>query len=197
MGEAEDLSEKGPEELKKDIEKTRASLSEKLDSLGTEVSETVKEATNSAEKMVSNVKASFSLRHQVQVHPWPLFFTSVVVGFGTGVYLGRSQLKSPKSGEPRAQTPLYTSRNRGSGRKSSFAQLTDYFEEEIRGLKAIAIGTLVGALRDIAKDAAPTSLANKVGEVADRATEKLGGHPVPGRVFDAKWNGSSRSTGVS
>jgi ElaB/YqjD/DUF883 family membrane-anchored ribosome-binding protein len=60
--------------------------------------------------------------------------------------------------------------------------LMNTFGDELNMVKQMAIGYGVGLVRDMLKDALPT-LGEKVEQVMDSATHKMGGEPVHGRVM--------------
>jgi len=53
------------------------------------------------------------------------------------------------------------------------------FAPEIDKLKGLAIGALMGTLRETVSQAAPKNVQEPLVDVIDRVTEKLGGDPVP------------------
>ena len=73
-----------PEEIRAEIEKTRAELALKLEALQSEVRGTVEDAKSTLQETVDGVKKNLTLSHHVQAHPW-MFFGGAV---GTGVLLG-------------------------------------------------------------------------------------------------------------
>src|SRR5205807_4113480 len=63
-------------------------------------------------------------------------------------------------------------------------KLLDQFEPEVNRVKEMAIGTMVGLVRDWVTQALPASLAPKVEELMNQTTSKLGGEPIRGPVLD-------------
>jgi hypothetical protein len=66
------------------------------------------------------------------------------------------------------------------------AKLGESFEGEITQLKGLAVGTLLGIVRDMVTQSVPPTLERQVEEVIDGITVKLGGHPVRGHVLPAQ-----------
>ena len=183
MDQEQDLSTKGPGEIRHQIERTRESLSRKLDTLEYEVKETVDDAKSSVKHTVDGVKQSVSIRYQVARRPWSFVGGSVAVGLILGKLItGRNQgAASP----PAPTTSAWEShRKRVDSGRSVFGALADQFEEEIHGAKEMAIGAVMSTIREVAKEALPNSLSSKVGELIDSATQKLGGEPIRGRVIE-------------
>lgn len=73
-----------PEEIRAEIEKTRAALALKLEALESEVRDTVEDAKSTVQETVDGVKKNLTLSHHVQAHPWTFFAGAV----GTGMLVG-------------------------------------------------------------------------------------------------------------
>jgi len=66
---------------------------------------------------------------------------------------------------------------------SMLGTLEKMFGPEIDQVKQLAIGTLLGVVRDMAVQAAPENMAPKVREIIDNFTSKMGGKPIEGPVL--------------
>src|SRR5262245_5136733 len=84
-----------PDVIRQQIDETRSSLTEKLETLEGQVRGTVREAKASVEDTIESVKASvqhsvasvkrtFDVRYQTERHPWAMVGGSVVAGFVIG-----------------------------------------------------------------------------------------------------------------
>jgi ElaB/YqjD/DUF883 family membrane-anchored ribosome-binding protein len=202
------------EVIRHQMEETRASLSDKLETLEEKVVGTVKEATQAVSETVENVKEAvqstvssvresvsdtvetvketFNLRRQFDQHPWAMFGGSVAVGFGVGWLLSgrRRSFRStiPTSGiehrwEGRTLEPQSFTAAPPPRRESWLQHLATSFGPELNKLKGLALGTLFGALRDVAVNLAPENLADQVRDVANSFTAKMGGEVVHGPVL--------------
>ena len=103
MDQRSDLNEQRPDEIRHQIEETRCSLTEKLETLEHEVKQTVKGATDtvvgtvhSVEGTVETVKRTFDLRYHVRRHPWLMFGGSIATGFVAGTLLPH-EISIPKA----------------------------------------------------------------------------------------------------
>src|SRR5262249_37924871 len=67
---------------------------------------------------------------------------------------------------------------------SWLGSLAETFQPEITKLKGLAVGTLLGALRDTVARAVPDQLSSQVTEVIDNVTRKLGGQPIRGPLYE-------------
>ena len=63
------------------------------------------------------------------------------------------------------------------------AGLGDTFHDEISQLEGLAIGTLLGIVRDIVTKAVPEHMESQVEEFVNGITVKLGGTPIEGRIL--------------
>jgi len=66
---------------------------------------------------------------------------------------------------------------------SWLSTIGETFKEEIDQVKGLAVGTLLGVVRDLATEAVPPQLAEPVKETMDKLTKKLGGVPIQGPVL--------------
>src|SRR5262249_41385001 len=137
------------------------------------------------------------VKRHVQQQPWAMMGLSAAAGFLTG-----RLLEKRRSGEP----PISPSAGNGKhGRKARLAgsrggpaarplssaasaagsgssKFSEAFAPEIARVKGLAIGTLLGVVRDIVACATPEKIAPALAEVIDNVTVKLGGEPIPGPV---------------
>jgi len=60
--------------------------------------------------------------------------------------------------------------------------LSSTFAPELQKARKVAIGTVLGIVREIARDTVPASMADKTTQVLDEITRQLGGEPARPRV---------------
>jgi hypothetical protein len=203
------------EMIKHQMEETRSSLTEKLETLEEKVVDTVEGTTHAVTDTVENVKEAveetvekvkdsvtttvktvtnlFNLKLQTERHPWVMMGGSVAAGFVLGRLQDRVFSQSPALAScPPVSTGRWEegyaeSRRPETGyaasappaRESWLSGLTSLFGPEINKLKSLAIGTLFGAAREMISKAVPGEIGNRITEVIDRITTKLGGEPLP------------------
>jgi len=200
-----------PEVIRQDIEQTRSALTDKLETLEDQVLGTVRSATESVEETIENVtetvqgtvetvQRTFDVEYQMQQRPWLLIGGSVAAGVAVGVVAnslrGRasagennsrnvsrhgSSVMGTGANAFRSPEPEYSSTPRQEG-PSFFQGFLSRFDKEIGTVKEMAIGYAVGVLRDMIKEALP-AVKERVQQVMDSATTKMGGKPVEGPVF--------------
>lgn len=199
------------------MDDTRASLSEKLDSLEQRVVDSVHDAANvvgqtvdAVHETVENVKDTFDLRLQVARHPWAMVGGSIALGYMGGYLLLRHSTNQPKangkSQAAAAVSPPMAEKQNGvvkdtlvqeeaSGKKpvqdaapaasdsSWLGGVHNRFGAEITKVKGLAIGTVLGVLRDVITQSAPDVMKAGLTDVIDGITVKLGGEPIHGPVL--------------
>jgi len=210
-----DLAEQKTDEMRQEIDCTRAALANKVEALEDSVmgtvqsaQETVDDSIQMAKDTVATVKRNFDIKYQVQQHPWAMVggcFLAGVALAGLFPLVRRRARQAPGqpagNGTPRpwrgesvvtgAVNPPWPAEERGT---SSFATagpppplqaavpsrhgFFDLFQEEIAKVKGLAIGYVMGLVRDSIKEAAP-QMASQVESLMNDVTAKLGGETVP------------------
>jgi len=223
-----------PEVIRKQMEETRSSLSDKLEALEKKVAETVEPVTNAVERTteavaetaetvketvqavsgqvketVRSMASTFDLRHQTDKHPWIVFGVAATVGCLAGTVLGR---RGQRRQAAQPAQPLRSKHNGRGGdgashhpewgvakrsREAAKPQTESLFAQEIRQLKGLAISSLLGFVRDLAKRAVPGAIGEKIAEQLDGFTTRLGAEPLKSPVVDMDKDQSSREEGRS
>jgi hypothetical protein len=148
------------------------------------------------------VKETFDLRRQVDQHPWLMVGGSAVLGYLAGSLLPRGEERQSESryaswssaprnggvaGHYAASTetaaPAVASYQTGAAGTSRLGELGNLFGDEISKLKGLAIGTLMGLVRDALASSVPPSLSPQLTEVVNNFTTKMGGQPISGPVL--------------
>lgn len=162
------------------------------------VQDTVGTLKESVQESVHTVKETLSMPHQVDRHPWVMFAGSVALGFvGRRILLrsrdhsdwsalGRQARRHAPEG-PRSTNlsaaPRYAGVPAAQRNGGWLAHLGEQFAPELNKLQGIAIGASVALLRDLVTPSLPPSLSQRVREIMDGMTTKLGGDPVPEPVL--------------
>lgn len=170
--------------------------------------DTVQTAKDSMQETVEAVKDAFDLKRQVDRRPWTIVAGATALGF-LGGYLvygrragqpresgkgastamgpgartavarnGASEGHDPVAGEPAQRTTVAARDKPGV-----IATLGDTFHEEISQLKGLAVGTLLGLVRDMVSNSVSEPMEQQLREVIDGITVKLGGKPIHGRLL--------------
>ena len=86
--------------------------------------------------------------------------------------------KAPLENRPPVESTLDRMPLSGDGHKSSRSSWIEKLRPEINELEGIAIGALGALIRDLIKQAAAEPLSERLEDVANRVTEKLGGQVI-------------------
>jgi len=126
MDKGSDLSNQRPDEIRHQIEETRSSLTEKLETLEHEVKETVRGATDAVvgtvqsvrstvestveavkgtvESTLESVRRTFDVERQVENHPWTMVGGSIALGYLVGSLAPRRRPSYVSGGYDTADT---------------------------------------------------------------------------------------------
>jgi hypothetical protein len=85
---------------------------------------------------------------------------------------------------------------RGPGSPTRRSRIASVLAPELSHLRALAVGTLLGALRDMAAGSMPEPIEKEVESVIDNVNEKLGGTPLRGRAMRDSPNGHPSGVGA-
>jgi uncharacterized protein YjbJ (UPF0337 family) len=198
-----------PEVIRQDIDRTRESLTEKLETLEGQVKQTIGSVTStvdtvkekvegtveavssSVEKTVQKVKRTFDLSYQTQLHPYGMAGGAILTGAVVG-WLVTGRRSGPRREYPRRRgTPPPTAlaadgRSEGGHRPEEPGLMSRFLEPlagEFDRIKATAIGALVGMARDAVVRSLPASLAPHVQEILDNIARRAGGEVIRGAVL--------------
>jgi len=197
------------EVIRHQMEGTRASLADKLDTLENQVLDTVHDATaavahtvedvksvvgsvtESIQETVENVKETFNLSEHVRHHPWGMLMGAAATGFLGGWLIGPARREEETATAPRqpftAPAPVASVPAKPAEPASEKSSLL----EPLESLKGVALGALMGVLREMVTDCVPASMKADVVSAVDDFTTRLGGKPVP--ISEEKPAGSESS----
>lgn len=206
-----------PEVIRQQMEETRASLTEKLETLEqqvvgtvqgatTAVSETVESVKEAVQQTVDTVKGSvqdtvdsvkdtFDVPRQVDRYPWLMMGGAIALGYVGGRLLLRSSegprtyWSSPPTTNGRRDSPPTPEYRPAAAAPPSEADsgwlgaIGDSYGPEIARLKGLAIGAVLGLVRDAIARSAPEPMRPRLTDVIDSITTKVGGQPIAGPVL--------------
>lgn len=199
--------ENAPDLIRQQMSETRASLTEKLESLENQMVSTVQGATasvaetvesvkeaviSSAESVqgsihqtVETVKDTLDIKQWVQTYPWMALGGSVAIGFVLASWTRARPLRcaektvsaGPDTFRRNGAAPAIVGKTRSSG-GGMWTDLNQTLGSEWRQLKGLALATLFGAARDYVARQVPPSVSPRLSEIMDDMTAKLAGKPV-------------------
>lgn len=187
------------------MEATRESLNDKLETLEQRVADSVLAVTETVtsvkEKMeegVESVKEAVDVPAHVDNHPWLMVGGSVLCGFVLGSLLLDRKQSAPPLYQP-LPPPKTPEPANGNGRRSletpaASASWLSAFEPEIKHLKGLALGVTLGTVREMLTQQAPPHMAEQIRGIFDAVTKKAGGEPVPSSDWAAMQPATSPET---
>jgi ElaB/YqjD/DUF883 family membrane-anchored ribosome-binding protein len=187
MDAVQDPAEQDSAEMRHEIDSTRSAMADKLEALENRVMDTVQSAQEAvqdslqgAKDTVASVKRTFDIKHQIEQRPWTIMGGCLLVGLALGHLMPRGRPQSLKAPGRRAEHGNDATAGpapRFRTEPPSQPGVLEPFREEIDKVKGIAIGYVLGLVRDSIKDTVP-QLATQIGELLDGITTKLGGEPI-------------------
>lgn len=208
--------------IEQQIDETKASLIGKLEALETQVAEAVQTTTETVSETVGAVKDTvttvkekvrdageyLNLRRQAENNPWTVFGSSVVAGCLAGYLLGGRSRNNSRGQRPRSavddsaepSSPRVEATARPEPRAEPAEEKHGWMREQLGNLSGLAIGALMGAVRDLAASNMPDGLGKSISQEMDRLTTSLGAKPIAGPIIPRleEWFGpESKSAGDS
>ena len=187
------------------VQSATTAVTDTVETVKDAVQQTVELARSSVHNTVEAVKETFDVSHHVREHPWIMMAGSVALGYAGGCLLNRAESRENRvrlqaapslstlagrtgaerdGGADERRTERPSSATPAAAEHSMLGELGEKFESEINQLKGLALGTLLGALRDVVARSAPPQVGPQLAEIIDSATVKLGGQPIKGPVFE-------------
>lgn len=182
------------------VQDATSAVAETVTNVKDAVQETVDTVKGTVRDTVEGVKDTFDFSRQVDRNPWLMVGGSLAVGFLFGRLLGGRQA-APSGGlhEPAysPMRPLQPQSERFAAEPTRvnhsvaeapapgwLSSLSDTFGSEIDKLKGLAIGTGLGVVREMITRNVPDELSDRLTEVVDDITRKLGGQPIKAPLLE-------------
>jgi len=148
------------------------------DTVGT-VKETVEDTLTAVKGGVGALKDMFDIPAHVERYPWIAVGGSVACGYLVGEYFHRE--KTP------VRKPVFTAAatvpdgiSKTNGKHPRWTEtLLDKVAPELKQLGGLALGALMGMVRETVTSAADENVKGRLEEIIDNITKKIGGTPLP------------------
>jgi hypothetical protein len=157
------------------------------------VKETVENVTQTFQETMHSLGELFDLPRQTERHPWLIFGGSVALGCLAAQMLGKSEQATAAGHFPGTGVSAGSVAQANQGLQATTQSTppssngtTSWFWDVLGRLRGVAVGSLMGMVRDVAARELPESLAQRVVEEVDRLTPKLGGEVLQGPLFPNK-----------
>jgi len=189
------------ENIEQQIDETKASLVGKLEVLEDKVAEAVQETSETVSDTVGAVKETvdkvkekvrsagefLDLRRQAERNPWMVFGGAVAAGCLAGyLFSGSSRSESRRRQSP-AEQDGEPERDSTASEPEKATERPErkhsWFRDQLGSLQGLAVGTLMGAIRDLAASNMPEGLGKSISQEVDRFTTNLGAKPINGPVI--------------
>jgi len=155
------------------------------------VKDTVHTVTDKVEETVSRVSSVFNLSEQTRHYPW----MTLGLALTAGCLFGATFARRPRFGrrEALASTGTAPKHTKGFGngkahraeseserrsRRSESGKREGWFSEELGRLKELALGALMGGLRDLTRQSIPGVVGARLADEIDRVTARFGAQPI-------------------
>jgi len=176
------------------VETVKKAVEDTIGAVRNTVQSTVSSVTCAAEKTAETVKETFNLSGHIQRHPWLTMAGAALVGYIGGRLLmpantgsrgqpttsgspfPESMHRAAERPEPRGHNGRHEEEARDES-ESLLGELTSYFGSEVNQLKGLAIGALVGVVRDLVTQNLSGEMGSRLKDWLNGVTEKMGGKP--------------------
>lgn len=178
---------------------------ETVQSVKDAVQETVETVKDTVGETVGSVKDALDISQHVRAHPWAMFLGAAAIGyFGTRLLRGQ-ETPAPVPAMPQptgptvAATPMPSRHNGRHGHSKPekngthgaaapagpglFGHIADHYSAELGKLQGLAVGALGAMVREMLTSSTAPALAQQITDIVDGVTEKLGGKPIRGPLF--------------
>ncbi len=183
------------EVIRRRMERTRESLTEKLETLEDKLVGSVHEATSAVRETVASVKDTMhesvesvkeavDIPAHVQRRPWLMVGGSILCGYVLGSLLPREgEVRSRAPGRAPVKRPLT---GNGHHKPSPLPEppeskpegILGVIEPELQQLKGLALGVAIGTIRELVVKEVPPHLSDELRSIIDGVTRKIGGEPI-------------------
>jgi len=192
------------------VESVKEAVQETVSTVKDTFSGTVDSVKDTVSETVVAVKDALDVRGYVEEYPWASFGAAVATGFVGGLIFESGHGPKARIADLHSQGEASYSHGNGAfdgGQRSwpdtgatrggsTFAaqpshagpswvhQLTERFSPEIDKLKGVALGALGALVRDLVVQSAAGPLGDRLSNVIDDVTRKLGGEPIRGSLLN-------------
>jgi len=160
-------------------------VKDKVQEVTEKVEQSFEKMAGKVERTVDSVSSALDFRKQFDRHPWFMFALATTTGCVLGNLTARRSDRAPEpSPAPQpARAKHGKSHSNGWERKKEESGHGGIFTEELRRLKALAIGALMGTVREVVKRSLPEALGDRLADEVDSLTTQLGAEPIRGPIL--------------
>jgi ElaB/YqjD/DUF883 family membrane-anchored ribosome-binding protein len=187
------------------VSDTVETVKETVENVSDKMQETMATVTDKVHQTVQSVSEAFDLRLQAERHPWLVVGGAVAVGYVGACLLDQLSNRHSRPVAPpetASKPPRFSNALNGAaepqpeahtnGRQPA-AQTPDWLWSALDGLRGLAVSSLMGVVRDLALEAIPGAIGDRLAKEVDSITTKLGGEPIAGPVLPDAASGASHT----
>jgi len=195
--------------VKETVDSVKETVQGTVENVKDTVAGTVENVKESVADTVTSVKETLDIQRQFERHPWGMFLGSVAAGF-FGARLVRGAATAAATAAPLPAREIHLEQPRHDGRASRaeapprdegreekpgwFQQITGKFSNELDQLKGLALAAAIGVARDMVKQSVPAQIGQRLADLMNDVTEKMGARPIAGEILGSE---QSQGEGVS
>jgi gas vesicle protein len=183
------------------VQATTSAVSDTVEAVKDTVENVTESVKDTVQSVSESVSETFDFRGHVERHPWIVFGGSVLAGCMTAYLLTPSSSRKKEQRDTWASQPQREESAKTNGAYPPESQAGEslassatswlggqsgWLGEQLNQLKGLALGTLMGTIRDMATQSLPDALGHRVGEEVDRFTTSMGAEPIHGSVLPEK-----------
>jgi len=177
------------EALETQVRETVSGASEAV----TSTVEGVKEVVETVSDTVGSVTETFNIPKQIEEHPWPAVGIAIATGFFAAHLLGGSRhvvvpapapapqpQPQPEHQPASAPPPQQAAASDHTGGilpslESLLPDMSGVMDTALKGVSSLAIGTLMGVVREVAANGLPQEWKGELTKLIDQLTTQMGG----------------------
>jgi ElaB/YqjD/DUF883 family membrane-anchored ribosome-binding protein len=170
-----------------------AAVTDSVQSVKDAVQETVETVKDSVHDTVETVKSTFDINYQMQQRPWMMLAGAALVGYIGGRAFERRREDAQMPPEAVAPERVLVAHKVSNGASapppaepsapSLFDKVKERYGEELAKVGGLGLAALVGLVRDNISESVNPEVGERLSEIIDDVTAKLGGKPFRGPVL--------------
>ncbi len=194
-----------PEDIQKEMEKTRSALTEKLEAIEGQVANTISSTTEvvqdttqtvqetltgtveavkgtvetvseKVQETVQAVQETFDISLQMQKRPWVVMGTAFAAGFVIGAVLTPGSSRGSDE-ESSRETSSFSDYSSPSKESESDGE-PGFWQDAFSHLRNLGLSYFLGMARDLVQRELPNGLGTRIADEFDHLTSKLGANPI-------------------
>jgi len=176
------------QQVSEPVEETANAVKETVETVKDTVEETADAVKEGVQEGIQAVRHWLDFSGHVRKRPWLMMAGAMGAGVCLEMVLGSAVGGSADSTKPTAHNGNQRTREKRAS-VASGPSLLERFGPEVTKLKSMALGAVLGVVRDMIMKAVPQQLKEKVRTLMDSAQEKLGIESEPERPPSSEQQG--------